>query len=181
MTDTATTDINCLYRSLQGTQPVCQIAAELIDRPLSECTTNDDLCRHCLKCGIAPQKPNPYSASVAIGAAARTGDQSFLQSVIKRFKANLNKSAPPPTTCVLRGPEIRKVACKPCQADSLTPVMLPVYRCPKHNECTLHNTGTFPKIQACATCGERLEKYVQLDVKLAPAAVVAAIPRRGVP
>lgn len=84
-----------------------------------------------------------------------------------------------PTTCIMRGLEIRKVACKPCQADSLTPVTVPVFSRPKHQECTLHNTGTFPKIQACATCGDRLEKSYQLDTRPLPAAVLAAIPRNS--
>lgn len=179
-------ELNCPHRSIASDnpgQPVCQIVADLMDRPLAECHTNDGACAFCLKCGIAPQAPNEVTASMAVGVAMRNGDKEFLKATLYRFRRNLSPSPlpPPATTCVLRGPEIRKVACKPCQADSLVPVMMPVYRCPRKGECTLHNTGTFPKIQACSTCGERLEKYVQLDTKPLPAAVVAAIPRRGVP
>ncbi len=172
--------ITCRYRVTSGPDTCCQIVADLMDRPIAECHTNDSACLHCIKCGVAPQVPNAYTASMAIGVAHRTGDTHYFNDTVNRFRNQLNKSPPPDTACILRGPEIRKVGCKPCQAGSLEPVMVPVYRCPKHNECTLHNTGTFPKIQACATCSERLEKSVQLDVKPAPAAVVAAIPRRGV-
>lgn len=175
------TQIHCPYRSLSGEQPVCQIVADLMDRPLSECHTNDGACAHCLKSSVAPQQPNAVVASMAIGVARRTGDKAFLQRTIERFQSNLDKPPAPITTCVLRGPETRTVACKPCQADSLAPVMMPVYRCPRHDECTLHNTGTFPKIQACATCADRLEKYVELDVRQAPPAVLAAISQRAKP
>lgn len=169
--------ISCPYRSLSGLTPVCQIVADLIDRPLAECQVNDSACAYCLQCGIAPQVPNEVVASMAIGVAKRTGDPHYLKSTLGRFRQYLSRlpSPPPVTTCVLRGPEVRQIACKPCQADSLVPVMVPVYRCPRHRECTLHNTGTFPKIQACSTCGDRLEKYVELDVRQAPPAVLAAI------
>ena len=142
-------EINCPHRSLSGEQPVCQIVSDLMDRPLSECHTNDSACAHCLNCGIAPQVPNAVTASMSIGLAKRTEDQQFLREALNRFRPYLNKYAPPVTTCVLRGPEIRKVACKPCQADSLVPVMMPVFRCSKFNEFTLHNVRTIPKIHAC--------------------------------
>ena len=170
--------INCPHRSLSGEQPVCQIVADLMDRPLPECHTNDSACNHCLKCGIAPQVPNAVTASMSIGLAKRTNDPQFLRETLDRFRLHLNKAPTPITTCVLRGPEVRKVACKPCQADSLVPVMMPVFRCPKHVECTLYNVGTFPKIQACATCGDRLEKYIPLDVPRTPDGVLKVIPRR---
>lgn len=172
--------ISCPYRSLSGLTPVCQIVADLIDRPLAECQVNDSACAYCLQCGIAPQAPNQVTASMAVGVAKRTGDPQYLKSTLDRFRPYLSKlpSAPRVTTCVLRGPEVRQVACKPCQADSLIPVMMPVYRCPRHSECTLHNSGTFPKIQACATCGDRLEKFVPLEAKPAPPAVLAAIHER---
>lgn len=173
------TNIECPYRSVIGEQPVCQVVADLIDRPLAECFTYDQTCASCLGCGIAPQVPNAYTASLAIHAAGKSPDPSFVKTTLTRFKSYLNKTPPPVTKCVLRGPEIRKVACKPCQADSLTPVMVPVFGCPRHQECTLHNTGTFPKIKACATCEDRMENYVHLDTKPIPAVVLAAIPRRG--
>ncbi|MDB5338398.1 MAG: hypothetical protein JWN70_4017 [Planctomycetaceae bacterium] len=175
------TEFNCSYRSVIGQQPVCQVVADLTDLPLAICHTNDSACEFCLKCEIAPQVPNVVTASMSIHAAGRAGEPLH-GPMSQRMKPHLGPPPQPPNTvCVLRGPEIRKVACKPCQADSLIPVMLPVFRCPLHGECTLHNTGTFPKIQACATCGGRREKYVQLDVKPASAAVVAAIARRGTP
>jgi len=173
--------VQCQYRSLIGGQPVCQIVADLMDRPLLECHTNDSACEYCVKCSIAPQVPNVVVASMAIGVALRSGDASLQQVTSARFRQHLIPAPKPITTCVLRGPETRTVACKPCQADSLVPVMMPVYRCPRHNECTLHNTGTFPKIQACATCGDRLEKYVELDVRQAPPAVLAAITQQSRP
>jgi hypothetical protein len=170
--------INCPYYSLHGEQSVCQVVADLMERPLSECHTNPAACRFCLECGIPPQVPNPVTASMAIGVAIRTQDQGYMKATMDRFKNNLLKAPPPVTTCVLRGPEIRQVACKPCQADSLVPVMKPVYRCPKHGECTLHNTGTFPKIKACVGCGDRLEQYVQLDAKVIPPEVIQAMSLR---
>lgn len=173
------TKIECPHRSVIGEQPVCQVVADLIDRPLAECFTYDQTCASCLSCGIPPQVPNAYTASMAIHAAGKSPDPSFVKTTLARFKSHLNKTPPPVTQCVLRGRETRRVACKPCQAGSLTPVMVSVFSCPRHQECTLHNTGTFPKIQACATCGDRLEKYYELDAKPIPAVVLAAIPRRG--
>lgn len=171
-------EINCPYRTISNQQPVCQIVADLLDRPLFECHTNDSACAHCLQCGIAPQVPNTVVASMSIGVAKRTGEAGYLQETLNRFRSHLTQAAPAVTTCVLRGPEIRQVACKPCQADSLIPVLMPVYRCPNHVECTLHNTGTHPKIKACATCGDRLEQYVPLVSQATPLAVLAAIPRQ---
>lgn len=171
--------LTCPYRELQGAQPVCQIVAEFMGRPLAECHVNDSACVHCLNGQVAPQTPNAVVASMAIGVAARTQDQAFLKRTVDRFRDFLNKPPAPITACVLRGPAVRSVPCKPCQADSPVAVMMPVFRCPRHDECTLHNTGTFPRIQACATCAERLEEYVQIDVRQAPPAVLAAIPQRG--
>lgn len=172
--------IPCPHHSRIGEQPVCQVVSDLMDRPLSECHTNDSACNHCLKCGVAPQSPNVVTASMSIGVAKRLLDRQFLRETLKRFESHLNKTPLPPTTCVLRGPEVRRVACKPCQADSLIPVKMPVFRCPKHDECTLHNTGTFPRIQACATCGDRLEQYVELQAKWIPPEVLRRIPRRQI-
>lgn len=170
--------INCTYQSRVGEQDVCRVVADLIDRPLAECHVNKSACGHCLASGTAPQSPNAATASMAVGVAMRSQDQAFAIRTVERFRKVL--TAPPaPTACVLRGPEIRKVDCKPCQADSLVPVSVPVFRCPRHSECTLNNTGTFPKIKACSTCGERLEQYVQLDVKPAPPEVMAAIHARA--
>ena len=162
-------------RSQCGEHACCRVISELIDRPLEQCHTNDYACESCLKTGVAPQVPNAVVAVLSIRAAQRSGDGALAQSAFTRFASFMNLQPLPPTTCVLRGPEIRKVDCKPCQADSLVPVPVPVFRCPKHQECTLHNTGTFPKIQACVSCGVRLEKYVQLDVKPAAPEALAAI------
>lgn len=172
-------EIICEYRDQLGDQPVCQIVASLMDLPLADCHTNDSACHACLKHTAAPQTPNAVVASMAIAAASRTGDKAFVRRTIDRFENRIAVAAAVPVTaCVLRGPETRQVACKPCQADSLTPVMVPVFSCPKHKECTLHNTGTFPKIKACATCDDRLEKYYQLDTKPLPAPVLTAIAER---
>jgi hypothetical protein len=170
--------INCPHHSQINGQPVCQVVSDLIDRSLAECHTNDSACNHCLGCGVAPQRPNVVTASMAIGVALRSQDDEFSRRTERRFRPYLMAAPRPITACVLRGLEIRKVDCKPCQADSLVPVKVAVYRCPRHQECTLHNTGTFPKIQACATCGDRLEHYVELEATPIPAAVLAAMPRR---
>ena len=172
-------EIQCQYRSLQGTQPVCQVVAELTDRPLGECHVNDSACTFCLACGVAPQAPNTVTASMSLGVAHRLGDQPFLYRMLDRMQPHLTNNTLPPTHCILRGPETRQVPCKPCQAGRLTPVLIPVYRCPIHQECTLHNTGIMPRIKACATCEERLEKSYPLNVKPAPAAVVEQNHRAG--
>lgn len=181
-------EINCQFRSVINDQPVCQVVADIIERPLLECHTNDSACAYCLKCGIAPQTPNPVTASMSIHAANRSGDQAFVKEIVSRVSPALNKAPPPVTTCVRRGREIRRVACKPCQADSKTPVMVPVYTCPIHKECSLNNLGVFPKIKACATCDDRLEKPYQIEAKpVAPAvaaearAIAARLPLLGNP
>jgi hypothetical protein len=112
---------------------------------------------------------------MSIGVAARSGDRTLLQNIATRMKPYLAKQSPPATKCVLRGPEIRQMQCKPCQVDSLKVVMIPVYRCPKHNECTLHNTGTHPRVHACATCQDRLETAYQIDARAAPQVVLDRI------
>lgn len=177
------TEISCRYRSLQGEQPVCQIVAELVERPLAECHVNDAACAFCLGCAVAPQTPNVVTASMSIGVAHRSGDSAFLAATVKRMQPHLPQSAPAPTACILRGPEIRHVKCKPCQANSLVPVMVPVYRCPKHSECTLHNVGGHPKIHACSTCQDRLEKAYPISTKAVPQSVLdqIAVQRRGRP
>lgn len=167
-------EINCPFRSMIGEQPVCQIVSDIVERPLSECHTNDSACKYCMGCGIAPQNPNCVTASMSIGVAHRTGDPTFLRQVSVRMAPHLNKAEPPQTACVRRGREVRQVACKPCQADSNVPVMMPVYSCPLHQECTLHNTGTFPRIKACSTCEDRLEKPVPITPKPMSPAVAAA-------
>lgn len=169
------TEIACRYRSVQGDQPVCQVVADLVERPLAECHVNDAACAHCLGCGVAPQAPNAVTASMSIGVAHRSGDSTFLAATVKRMQPHLPRSEPAPTACILRGPEIRQVKCKPCQANSLVPVMVPVYRCPKHSECTLHNVGVQPRIQACSTCQDRLEKAYPISTKPVPQSVLDQI------
>lgn len=173
------TDIPCPHYVLIDGQPKCAVVASLLDLPVAQCETHNGTCTACLGCQIAPQTPNHLTASLAIHAAGKSKDPQYIQATLARFIGYLRQTPPPVTQCVLRGRETRQVDCKPCQANSLTPVKVPVFSCPKHQECTLHNTGTFPKIQACATCGDRLEKYYELDAKPLPAAVLAAIPRRG--
>lgn len=172
------TDIACRYRVLQGEQPVCQVVAELVERPLAECHVNDAACVHCLACGVAPQAPNVVTASMSIGVAKRSGDSSFLSATVKRMQPHLGTSAPAPTACILRGPEIRQVKCKPCQASSLLPVLVPVHRCPKHGECTVNNVGHHPRIQACSTCQDRLEKAYPISTKPVPQSVLDQIAAR---
>jgi len=174
----------CPFLYTVANQPTCQVVADLLDRPVADCVTSAAACEHCIRCDTPPQRPNYVTASLAISTVHQLKNDAYLQETIRRLRPFIGQYGPPPapvTTCVLRGPETRTVACKPCQADSLVPVMMPVYRCPWHSECTLHNTGTFPKIQACATCGDRLEKYVELDVRQAPPAVLAAISQRAKP
>lgn len=174
-------EIICQYRVLQGTQPVCRIVADLTGRPLGDCHVNDSACTHCLKCGVAPQGPNVVTASMSIGVALRSGAPEFVARMKQRMSPYLTVTPPPQTACIFRGPEVRQVACKPCQAGSLIPVMVPAYRCPKHSECTLFNTGAFPKIKACSTCEDRLEQAYPLEANPAPAEVQQAIAAKKTP
>lgn len=170
--------INCKHRTTD-VQPACRIVASLVDLPVVNCPVNDEACRHCLGCGIAPQTPNQAVASLAMLAARRTGDTAFLSLVAARMKPHLRKvpAVTPPTACIRRGPQIRTVECKPCQAGG-GPLMVPVFRCPVHNECTLHNIGVHPRIKACATCDDRLEKSYQIDIRPVPQAVLDQIHAR---
>lgn len=167
--------IECQFRQYAAAQPVCRVVADLLDQPLPECHVNDSACAACLASRIAPQAPNPVVASMAIGTARRLADPALLHETINRFHDCLRHAGPPVTTCVLRGPEVRQVPCKPCQAGSLHTVNVAVYRCPRHSECTLHNTGQFPRIHACATCPDRLEQYYPLHANPIPPSVLAAI------
>ena len=151
-------DIICQYRSLEGAQPVCQIVSQLSNAPLRLSHTNDSACVFCLSCGIDPYTPNRATASMAIHAARRAGE-SFNGPIQRRMQPFLMVNAPPAnaanTPCRLRGPQIRTQPCPPCQAGSKTPVLVPVYRCPVHQECTIRNTGIHPRIQGCVTCQSR--------------------------
>lgn len=175
------TEINCPHRSIRGDAiPVCQIVANVTGMSLEVCQTNDSACGACLKCDIPPQTPNFVVASMAIGAAMREQHPNR-QVILDRMKPHLNSSPAPTlqnTPCVLRGLETRKQACKPCQAGSNIPVMVPVYRCPTHGECTLQNTGTHPKIQACVTCQERQAEYPQLQTREYPPEILAVLNHR---
>ncbi len=165
-------EIACEYRSLDGDQPVCRVVADLTERPLAECHVNDSACTYCLKCGVAPQAPNPVTASMACGVATRSGDPSLSLLMSQRMRPHLVQVPPAALKCILRGPEMRQVQCKPCQAGSLTVVMVPVFRCPQHIECTLHNTGLNPRIKACSTCEEWLEHAYPLEANPAPPPVL---------
>ncbi len=171
--------IDCEYREQNSDDvPVCQVVAELTELPLAVCRTNDSACRFCLNCGVAPQQPNEVVASMAIHATVRSGQPPG--PAVARFKGHISQGAPPEITlenmpCVLRGPQTREVPCKPCQAGSLTVVNAPAYRCPKHGECTLKNTGVFPKIQACTTCEDRLPEYPKLVPLVNPPSVLQAM------
>ena len=172
-------DISCPYRSTQQDKPCCQIVADLIDLPLVRCTVNDSACAHCLTLQIAPQTPNSVTASMSIHAAQATGDQALLRETVARMKPHLTKSPPaPPKTpeqvpCILRGKRKRQVECKPCQANGQ--LMVDVFHCPKHTECTINNTGLQPKIKGCATCQERLPEAYQIETRPVPSAVLAAM------
>ncbi len=166
--------IACPHHSEINGQPVCEIVADITGRPLAECHTNDSACAYCLGCGIAPQRPNPATASMAIGAADRTGDKTFASVILGRMTPHLRRSEPAPTVCILRGRPIRKVECKPCNAGA-GGVMVDVYSCPKHGQCTLNATGLHPRTQACAGCPDRLEKSYQIEIRPTPPAVLEQI------
>ena len=168
-------EIHCPHRSLSGDLPVCRVAEEFSGLPLAECRVNDSACACCLTCGIAPRTPNKVTASMAIGAVARRGDARQATQIIARLRSHLQQTDSAVTTCVLRGPQVRRVLCKPCQAGGATPVLVQVFRCPRHTECTLNNTGMHPRIHACATCAERLEQYYELGARENPPEVLAAI------
>jgi hypothetical protein len=149
--------IQCPYRTMHGSIPLCQIVAELTDFPLEFCETNDSACDYCLKCGIAPQTPNKVTASMSVNAAERMGEPHYStiakhmrHVLLSRFEASVET-----LPCVFRGVAFRQQECKPCQAGSLNVVIVPVYHCLAFQECTIRNTGTFPKIKACSTCPER--------------------------
>ena len=148
----------CQYRSTINEQPVCQIVADITDRPLADCHVNDSACEYCLGCGIAPQTPNPATASMAIGVAMRTKDKAFFQQITNRVGQHLNKNKPAPTACVHRGDVIGQRECKPCQANG-DALMVDLFRCPIHGACTLHATGTHPVVRGCAGCPDRQEVY----------------------
>lgn len=152
------TDIHCEYRSTRDGQPVCQIVADITDRPLAECLTNDGACQYCLGCGIAPQRPNPATASMAIGAANRTGDRAFAAHILGRMAPFLNRQSPAPTACVLRGSPVGQRECKPCNAGA-GGMVVDIFACQKHGQCTLMQTGGHPVIRACAGCPDRTETY----------------------
>lgn len=174
--------IDCPYRSSPHDKPCCQIVADLIDRPLAQCPVNDSACQHCLTLAIAPQTPNCVTASMSIHAAQATGDQTLLREVVNRMRPHLTKSPPaPPKTpeqvpCVLRGKILRQVECKPCQANGQ--LMVDVFRCPKHTQCTINNTGLQPKIKGCTTCQERLPEAYQIETRPTPAVVLDAMKAR---
>lgn len=148
----------CEYRTVYGEKRLCQIVANLTKLPLAFCETNDSACTYCLACRTAPETPNQVTASMSIHAANRCGN---CNEIIERMVPYLatGGTLEPDARCVLRGHQVRHVECKPCQAGTLTSVSVAVFRCSKHGECTLRNTGTFPKIQGCGTCIDRLSEY----------------------
>lgn len=170
--------IDCQYRSKIDNTPVCQIVADFTQLPLSQCTVNDSACDHCLQCKTAPQAPNVVIASMSVAAAQRSQDPHLMAEMVDRMQPILERRSPT-FPCILRGLERRRVQCKPCQTDSLLVVMVPVFACPRHNECTLHNTGVFPRIKACSTCEERLETGYQIEARPNPPAVIEKMQRRG--
>lgn len=150
-------DINCPFRSLWGGQPVCQIVADITDVPLSLCQVNDSACSWCLQCPTAPQAPNKATASMAIHACHRAEipvPAAIRAVTTVHIPAHAGKPTLESLPCSHRGRELRQQYCKPCQAGGGPPTV-PVYSCPMHQECTLRNTGTHPKIQACLTCPDR--------------------------
>lgn len=174
--------IQCPHRIVANGQPVCEIVQQIVGLPLAQCVVNDSACAHCLSLPIAPQTPNSVTASMSIHAAKATGDQTMLREIITRMRPHLTKSPPaPPKTpeqvpCILRGKILRQVECKPCQANGQ--LMVDVFRCPKHTQCTINNTGLQPKIQGCTTCQERLPEAYQIETRPTPQVVLAAIKDR---
>jgi hypothetical protein len=170
-------EIHCEYRSLRSDNtPLCRIVSELSGISLEICETNDSACEFCLKCGVAPQVPNRATASMIVRAHHQTGT-----TPASHVTQVLRDASPPPTLgnipCVFRSQQLREQACKPCQAGGRVPVMVPVFRCNsgKYSECTLRNTGTVPKIQACITCEHRLPEYPRLLPLEVPRAVLDAM------
>jgi hypothetical protein len=174
------TEIICEFRTIatDGT-PLCQVVADLNDFPLEICHTNDSACEYCLRSGVAPQAPNQVTASMSVHAAHRYGEANG-GGTMRRMAPTLRAPATEEPTlentpCVLRGMPTRQQACKPCQAGGKLAVMVPVYACTVHGECTLRNTGTLPKIQGCVTCQARQSQYAQIDATPLPTAVVDEI------
>jgi hypothetical protein len=154
-------DFGCRYRIVRADgMPVCQIASELTDLPLELCETNDSACGYCLSCGIAPQAPNRVTASICVTAAMQAGESSD-GPIMRRMRSTLMDpvvhATLENTPCVFRGPRIGVVACKPCQAGSLTPMMVAIFGCEVYRTCTFKNTGVHPRIAACVTCASRRE------------------------
>lgn len=169
--------IDCPYRTEQHGTAYCQVVSQLLDLPITGCAVSDGACQYCQRLKIAPQTPNHVVAAMSIHAAKRTGDSPFLAATIKTMRPRLERLPARQTACILRGEETRKAPCKPCQAAG-GPLMVPVYACPIHKSCTLYNIGVQPKIQACSTCPDRLEKSYQLDTRPTPPAVLDAIAAR---
>jgi hypothetical protein len=165
----------CKYRTVAGEKRHCRIVAALTNLPLVLSETNDDACLYCLSCGIAPDLPNEVTASMSIHAARRAGDGMEMMRRMGPHLAGYSRdTAEPDSRCVLRGVQTRQVACKPCQAGGLTPVLIAVFHCPEHGECTLKNTGAFPRIHACVTCDDRVSEYPKLRILPTSEAVVDA-------
>lgn len=162
-----TEKIACPYR-VAASQPLCQIVSELTDLPVEICHTNDGACRHCLTLPVAPQIPNVVVASMCCGAYQRAGlaTPRHILDVITIV------ASPEPTLdslpCAHRGPEVRRQECKPCQAGG-GPLLVPVFSCPIHTECTLRKIGVHPQIKGCLMCEER-----QIPAQLAMGATGSA-------
>lgn len=159
-------NVVCSYRIMLDNVPRCHVVAELTNLPLAVCETNNSACEFCLTCKVAPQTPNQVTASLAIHAAERMGDTHTSQ-VLKQVRHVLRDPATATLDtlpCVYRGSEFRQQECKPCQADSRSVVMVSVFRCSQFRECTINNTGRFPKIQACSTCLNRTSHLDQFGM-----------------
>lgn len=173
------TDIQCPHRVFGDGSPSCEIVQQLVDLPLAMCKVNDSACQHCLGLSIAPQAPNCVTASMSIHAARRTGDTAFEAEVFRRMRPHLTKVEPAPfktpaqVPCILRGKVKRQAECRPCQANGQ--LMVDVFTCPKHRECTINNTGLQPKIKGCVTCQERVPESYQIDVRPTPPEVLQHI------
>jgi|GEM_PF-1871756 len=65
--------------------------------------------------------------------------------------------------CRWRGPVLRQVECRPCQASGQSR-FVDVHACQQFGQCTLHNAGVrrdgaaSPLVSVCATCPTRLQK-----------------------
>ena len=171
---------DCQFRGINADGiPVCNVVFEITEFPLHTCHTNDSACTHCLTLETPPQAPNRVVASMACHAALRNYEPAN-GPTFQRMQSILRDEEPTPEKlpCVKRGLEVRQQLCKPCQAGGLATKLIPVYSCSQFRECTLRNTGTVPKVQACNTCQSRQPEFAQIEMTTYPPEVLSAITKK---